>query len=284
MKVLTQESASLPADRVSSVTEGKEQNETAMMTQDPINVEFIGLQTVPVILKNGDRSMKVNALLYDASTKVYVYADVAAELGLKGKTEKVTVNVLNGQIESFETKPVNVELKSVTSNVSMKVSAYTANMVTGNVPVVDWNRYKRQWLHLRNKDFPRTVTRPIVDVLIGLDCADLHYALEEVRGKPDDPVARLTPLGWTCIGNPGSDNGLILQTNFACTYFVRDTSEIKRLNANHKRFWEIESVSKSNETPIVNIEEQIAQKKVERSITYGKQMCRVGIPWKCDEK
>ena len=113
--------------------------------------------------------------------------------------------------------------------------------------------------------------------------AYLHYALEEVSGKQGNPVARLTPLGRTCIGNPGSNNSQILQTNFACTYFVRDTSEIERLNANLKRFWEIESVSESNDTPIVNIEEQIALKKVERSITYGKQMFRVDIPWKCDE-
>ena len=225
--------------------------------------------------------MKVNALLVDASTKTYVNTDVVTEHGLKGKTEKVTANVLNGQTETFETKSVNVELKSVTSNVSMKMSAYTANRITGNIPVVDWIRHKRQWPHLRNIDFPRTVSRPIVDVLIGLDYR--HYALEEVRGKPGDPVAILTPLGWTCIGNPGSNNSHILQTNFACTYFVRDTSKIKRLNANLKRFWEIESVSESNETPIVNIEEQIALKKVERSITYAKQMYRVGIPWKCNE-
>ena len=53
--------------------------------------------------------MTVNALLDDASTKTYINADVAAELGLKGKTEQVTVNVLNGQVETFETRPVNFE-------------------------------------------------------------------------------------------------------------------------------------------------------------------------------
>ena len=59
----------------------------------------------------------------------------------------------------------------------MKVSPYIAKRVTGNMPEVDWNKYKRQWPYLRNIGFPRTVTRPIVDVLIGLDCADLLYAL-----------------------------------------------------------------------------------------------------------
>ena len=54
----------------------------------------------------------------------------------------------NGQLETFATWPVNFELESVNSNAKMKVSAYTANRVTGNMTVVDWNRFKTQWPHL----------------------------------------------------------------------------------------------------------------------------------------
>ena len=53
----------------------------------------------------------MNALLDEASTKTYINADVAAELGLQGQPQKVTVNVLNGQTETFETTPVEVELE-----------------------------------------------------------------------------------------------------------------------------------------------------------------------------
>ena len=113
-----------------------------MVTQRYVRADFVGLRTVPVILQNGGRSLTVNALLDDASTKTYVNADVAAELGLQGRTERVTVNVLNGQAETFETKPVKVEIKSITGSVSMVVNAYTVNRVTGNMHVVDWNKYK----------------------------------------------------------------------------------------------------------------------------------------------
>ncbi|MCG8077511.1 MAG: DUF1759 domain-containing protein, partial [Candidatus Thiodiazotropha taylori] len=254
------------ATRIPPITEGKTQTQPmTMMTQDYVETAFIGLRTVPVILKNGDRSVKVNALLDDASTKTYVNADVAAEIGLKGKTEKVTVNVLNGLIDTFETQPINVRLQSINGNVSIDVTAYTANRVTGSMPVVDWNSYKRKWPHLRNIEFPRSTSRPIADVLIGLDCADLHYAHEEIRGRPGEPVARLTPLGWTCIGSPGLYKNCILQTNFSCTYFARETSEIERLNLNHKKFWEIESAPSSHTARIVRIEEQLALKKKPRS-------------------
>ena len=94
-----------------------------MVTQNHSRADYVGLRTVPVVLKNDNRWMTVNALLDDASTKTYINTDVATELGLKGNKEQVTVNVLNGQLETFETMPVNFELESVNGNVKMKVSA-----------------------------------------------------------------------------------------------------------------------------------------------------------------
>ena len=83
-----------------------------MTANNVTTTDFIALRTVPIILKNGNQSIKVNALLDDASTKTYINADVTAELGLQGKTERVTVNVLNGQVETFEKRPVDVQLES----------------------------------------------------------------------------------------------------------------------------------------------------------------------------
>ena len=63
----------------------------------------IALRTIPVYLKNGNKRLKVNALLDDASTKTYINANVAAEIGLQGELKRVNVSVLNGQLKSFET-------------------------------------------------------------------------------------------------------------------------------------------------------------------------------------
>ena len=91
----------------------------------------------------------------------------------------------------------------------------------------------------KNIKFPCTTMRPRVDVLIGLDCADLHHAVEEVRGRPGEPIARLTPLGWTCIGTPGSNKQPKLQTRFSSTFFVHNQTELEKMNMNLKKFWEI---------------------------------------------
>ena len=68
----------------------------------------IALRTIPVFVRNGHRKLMVNALLDDASTKTYLNTDVASELGLKGKLQRINVNVLNGQVETFETSPVEL--------------------------------------------------------------------------------------------------------------------------------------------------------------------------------
>ena len=66
---------------------------------------------VPEILKSGNRRLVVNALLDDASTKSDLNADVAAELALQGKLQKMTVNVLHG-------------LESVDKNIDMNISVF----------------------------------------------------------------------------------------------------------------------------------------------------------------
>ena len=98
-------------------------------------------------------------------------------------------------------------------------------------------------------------------MFIGLDCADLLYAMQEMRGRPGEPIARLTPLGWTCVGNPDSNRQEVIHTHFASTYFVRGMSKTDKLSMTMKRFREITDVSSSNKIPLVKIEDQLTRKR-----------------------
>ncbi len=112
------------------------------------------MQTVPVTLVNGSCRIKVNALLDDASTKTYINTDVAAELGLQGSFQKTNVNVLNGQVETFLTMPVALELESLNGKANTKIAVYTIEKVTGDMKVVNWNKHATKWKHLENIQFP----------------------------------------------------------------------------------------------------------------------------------
>ena len=116
----------------------------------------------------------------------------------------------------------------------MVVSAYTVDRVTGNMPVVDWNKFKTQWAHLQNIDFPYSPSRPVVNMLIGLDCADLLYAMQEVRGRPGELIARLTPLGWTCVGNPDSNRQEVIHTNFVTHIFRKRYVEDRQIKHDYE--------------------------------------------------
>ncbi|XP_068749411.1 uncharacterized protein [Montipora capricornis] len=278
-------SAELPrAETPQLITEGEQQNitERSMTTvaHDESEVPaFVALRTVRVILKNGNCRIEVNALLDDASTRTYLNSDVAAQLGLQGEYQRVTVNVLNGRVEAFETMPVKLEVLSVDGQFARKISALTTDRVTGNLRIIDCRKESSKWKHLQGIDFPKqSSARPIVDILIGIDCLDLHYSYEDVQGFPGDPIARRTPLGWTCVGNPDGKIGNCVQTNFIHAYFVRGEAKLEEIDLTLRKFWEIEAVHKDE--PVLGIEDRTVMENTQKSLKFMEGRYQVAIPWK----
>ncbi|XP_022806800.1 uncharacterized protein LOC111343871 [Stylophora pistillata] len=251
---------------------------TTVHAKESVEEECIALRAVPVILKNGGRKLVVNAPLDDASTKTYVNSDVAAELGLQGESRKVTVNVLNGQEDTFET-PVECGIESLDGRISIRITAFTAKRVTGNMKTVNWARYAKNWTHLKDVNFPYLGPRPIVDILIDIDYADLHYSIKDVRGRLGELVARLTPLGWTCIGHPSLCLELNYRTNFIRTYSVYEDSIVELGNAIRK-FWEIEDDGLQAKIKTLKPEDKVALEALKKSIKCEDGRYEVGVPWK----
>ena len=59
----------------------------------------------------------------DAITKIYIYSDNTEQLKLKGIPKKVTVNVLNNQVKTFEALSVGINFESFDRKIKQKVSA-----------------------------------------------------------------------------------------------------------------------------------------------------------------
>ncbi|KAJ8028618.1 hypothetical protein HOLleu_30912 [Holothuria leucospilota] len=202
----------------------------------------IALRTVPVIISNGSKEVKVNALLDDGSSQKYVNSNLCGELGLHGEMQEIVVSTLNGREERFTTQPVDIYVSPLHNSRRYKISL-TTNNATGNLKPTQWARLSKDWEHLQDIDFPETTNkRHGVDVLIGVDNSELHTSIEERRGSPGEPVARLTPLGWTCVG-PVTKNSRIIAgrtslyaNTFRCSEITDSTCEII------KRFWEVETV------------------------------------------
>ena len=135
------------------------------------------------------------------------------------------------------------------------------------------------WPHLKNLPFHKLGPTSTVDVLIGLDCADLHFSFKDVRGKPGQPVARLTPLGCTCIGAMERQSQESIRTNFVKTYFV--TSEIDNVDMNEvnmtlRRFWEIDN-SGIDDVQVLSAEDNFILDKAQQSIKFIDGHYRIAI-------
>ena len=155
--------------------------------------------TVPVIIKNGNQRRKVNALLDDASDKSYINESIAEELGLYGPVNQHNVCVINGHVNSFQSMEVTVNLESVEGDIDVTLQAYASQNVAGDVNVVDWQRQKYHWEHLQSIQFPDLAPSAGIDLLIGMNLSQLHYSYRDVKRYAGEPLARKTPLGWTCI-------------------------------------------------------------------------------------
>ena len=110
-------------------------------------------------------------------------------------------------------------MESLDGNVKTTINAFTAERVTGNM------KNAAKCPHLKGIQFPNPGIRPIVDLLIAIDYADLHYSFKDVRGQPGEPVARLTPLGWTCTGTVSGLRRGDYQSSFTHTAILCENSQ-----------------------------------------------------------
>ena len=154
-----------------------------------------------MLLQNNDKTTVVDALLDEGSTQSYINEHIAKQLGLnlKNRQLKLNVNVLNGNVKSINTSEINLCLMDIEHKRSFQVNAFTVDSVTGNLPVIDWQKRKRSWDHLADLKFS-CIESKRVDLLLGMDHPQFHVSLQEVEGRPGEPVARKTVLGWTCVG------------------------------------------------------------------------------------
>ena len=261
-------------------TEG-EQSQSCMYGATPVHNPqgtSISLRTVPVLLCKGHRRIRVNAVLDDGSTRSYVNEDVACALGISAAPQNIAVSVLNGQLGKFESQLVDFELESVSGNTKLPVTAWTMKRVTGNLQVADWRREARRWEHLKGIRFPRAAEPRHVDLLLGLDCAEVHTSLRDVPGDAGDPVARLTPLGWTCVGPLPENNDERKWTSFAMCYLA-DTQFGPSLEKLLRRFWELETTAEEREHAI-SVENRAVLESSRSALVYLSDRYQVCLPWK----
>ena len=170
-------------------------------------MDIIALRTLSTTIKCGNQKLEVNILLDDGSTQSFINEELAEELKLHSKNERdITINVLNGNMKTFSSADVQFEIYDTKRENTFTINAMTSRNVVGDLRAIDWTIHASKYPHLENLTFAKPTRGGKVDILIGLDHPHLHRAIKEIQGQTTNPIARLTPLGWTCIGKTKISN------------------------------------------------------------------------------
>ena len=177
----------------------------------------VALRTIPAfVFGKKNKKLKINIMLDDGSTGSYIDEDLAVELGLEGKLLPLHTEMLGGYKDVSDSIRTEVEIESLDGNFRSRISCWAKKNVTGRLQSVNWLREKHKWIHLKDIPFQEIAKPEKVDMLIGNDFPELHRSLQEVHAG-NGPVARLTPLGWTCVGPVSNTSSLAESNNFIQT-------------------------------------------------------------------
>jgi hypothetical protein len=185
-------------------TEPKEEGKpmVAAATASPIAKTPI-LQTCRAWVKGPGGTRQLARIFLDSGSEVTLMRrDLASQLGLEGPSHTLSLVGVGGvPIPSTKEKIVTFRLQSLKGDYqSGDMKALTKESLTEKIREVKVDTSKFD--HLRGLEFadeiPRKATE--VDVLIGVDYYGALVTGGVIQGKPDEPVALQTKLGFILSG------------------------------------------------------------------------------------
>ena len=252
-------------------------------THNTSHVEHVSLMILPAMINNGNKELRVNVMLDPCSASSYVSEDATEKLELQGQELNLTIAGTGRTEVKTQSRRVDLTVTNLDGKFSSPLQAHVLCNIAGDTPAIRWSDLKDKWPHLHQVPFESVSKRCQIDVMIGSDHPVFHHVLKEVCGdQPNDPVARLTNLGWVCFGptlveefrrNPPS--------HFTRTYHSSQVNKPPPPDDILRAFWELESlgiVDKPEQQ--MTAEEKAAVAQVSKTLEVRNGRYRIGIPWK----
>ncbi|CAG4957461.1 unnamed protein product [Colias eurytheme] len=170
-------------------------------------------------------SEKIIALLDEGSTVTLLDSAVANRIGASGsKTQLVIQTVGGGNIVNSDTQVINLTLKGVNSKKVLKLKQVcTIDNLKLTPQYLDKKRIE-QCRHLRNLVDQIYYEAQAPMMLIGQDNWQLLASKQMRKGKPGQPVASRTALGWVLHGVDTTNTAR--SVNVINTCFVANSNNV----------------------------------------------------------
>ena len=252
-------------------------------THNTSHVEHVSLMILPALISNGNKELRVNVMLDPCSTSSYISEEAAEELDLHGQELNLTIAGTGGAEVKTRSRRVELTVRNLDGKFSSPLQAHVLDNIAGDTPAIPWSELKNKWPHLRQVPFESVSRRRQIDIMIGSDHPVFHHVLKEACGdQPNDPIARLTNLGWVCFGPTLVEEfRRNTHSHFTRTYRSSQVNKPPPPDDILRAFWELESlgiVDKPEQR--MTAEERVAVAQVSETLEFKNGRYRVGIPWK----
>ena len=157
------------------------------------------LNIVPVRISAGKKTVCCFAFLDQGSTTSLCDERLLKELDITGEKTSFTLSTLNNSAAQVGSK-VDLMISSLSDSGNLRLkNVLSVNKlpVRPNQPLE--HRGKACWPHLQKLKIPHSENQEVM-LLIGVDTPEAFWIEDEIRGKPGEPYAIKTMLGWSLIG------------------------------------------------------------------------------------
>ncbi|XP_058456564.1 uncharacterized protein LOC131433962 [Malaya genurostris] len=236
-------------------------------------------RVVPIRIYNGKYSVNVTAFLDEGSSYSLMDSSVANEIKLNGVWKPIVVKWTAGMSRvERDSRCVNVSISAMDSDEKFVLqNVHTVQHLQLPEQNIQFAEVSKRFNHLRGLLVSKYLGgQP--KVLIGLKHLHVYAPLESRVGKPGEPIAVRTKLGWTIYGPQGSNDTPV---GFAahhtdCDPENRDLSELLR-----KYFTLEESGLAVTELP-ESTDDSRARKLLEQTTIRVGERFETGLLWRND--
>ena len=188
----------------------------------------LGIISVPVQDSRG-RMVTARALIDEGSDTTLAARSFVRKLGFNGRKGLLKVAEVNGESRE-QSERLNLKIRTAEDQ-NHTIHVWTLNQLCEAVTSIDWREVQERCPHLKGLQL-ETPPGPI-DLLIGMDHAELLMPKEMRTGGEREPYAIRTRLGWVARGITREGRSPISHRIHVLT--VEESS----LDREFKRFWEV---------------------------------------------
>ncbi|XP_055523080.1 uncharacterized protein LOC129717248 [Wyeomyia smithii] len=234
-----------------------------------------------ITLYYGSRQFDTLAFLDEGSSTTLVDDSVAKQLRAEGMLEPLIVT-WTGNINRYENRSRRVELMISAKGSKEKFPLFNTRTVSElqlpkqNVRLAEVAKRYQHLAEVPTKDYPSELPK----ILIGLDNLYLFAPLESRIGKPSEPIAVRSRLGWTIYGSEKRKTSVHTYLNLHSVARVSN----QELHDLIRKQYEMDETAVTPFTAPESVDEKRAREILETTTRRVGDRFETGLLWRKDER